>query len=229
MTALQLPETVKTAIAKEPSVFFEILREAVSLAVWERGPVRQITPFLSYLLEGPDPVNIDVTPFQADDFSSSLENYIVRSPDRVVSAAHAFVSDVASLVACFGEVSGRKHLRVRLQRVEDDGCALFHVDTLALRMLCTYCGPGTQWLDDENVRREELGLRGRSIEDANRSIVINDQRIHTIPAWNVLIFKGRLWEGHGYQDGLVHRSAPVRSMNERRLRLTVDFSNACAC
>lgn len=133
------------------------------------------------------------------------------------------------LVARFREISGSPAVRLRLERVADQGCAAFHADSLALRLLCTYHGPGTQWLEHDNLRRAELGLRGRSTAEANPAIVIDDTRIRTVPAWHVMIFKGRSWPGEE-DNALVHRSFPVCCADQARIRLCLDVpSNYAGC
>lgn len=159
----------------------------------------------------------------------SFGAHFPNAKQEVRASFSALVEDFEILAAKFSAISRREHLRLRFERVEDDGCALFHVDTLPMRMLCTYAGPGTQWLEEDNVRRDQLGSKGRGIDETNAAIVIDPDKIHTEPAWNVIVFKGRLWDGHGYSDGLVHRSAPVRHPKDHRLRLTIDFADSCDC
>lgn len=38
-------------------------------------------------------------------------------------------------------------MRVRLEKLDDRACPKFHVDSVTVRLLCTYCGPGTEWTD----------------------------------------------------------------------------------
>lgn len=143
-----------------------------------------------------------------------------------MSGSDALAADIVMLARCFCEMADTSHARVRLERVEDDGCMLFHADTLRIRMLCTYAGPGTEWLEPENVRMHELGLRGREIAGANAAIVIDAARIQQVPAWHVVMFTGRM---RADTPPLVHRSAPVRSAAENRLRLCIDLPGECGC
>ncbi len=206
----------------------EILQPDIQLAIWERQANRVIAPALDAMLAASHPIKKQwVNPSLNDVCKGFLANLHGRAD--LQPAFEALAEDILSLAEIFRQISGREHLRVRFERVEDDACALFHLDTLPIRMLCTYAGPGTQWLDEENVRRDQLGSQGRSLDEANAAIVIDQDEIHTVPVWNVLIFKGRRWEGHGHFDGLVHRSAPVRSSRDHRLRLTIDFSDSCGC
>ncbi len=44
-------------------------------------------------------------------------------------------------------MTGHATLRLRLEHVADDACRKFHVDAVRLRLLCTYAGLGTEWID----------------------------------------------------------------------------------
>ncbi len=210
-------------------VLFRILDSEILLTIWERLPLVDLQPALGALLRSTESMRLDVPSQEIGQLARRLEFFLKNTPPTVRSSVHGLAEDMQKLTNLFAEISGRDHLRLRFERVEDDGCALFHVDTLPMRMLCTYTGPGTQWLEEDNVRRDQLGSRGRGIQQANAAIVMNPEKIHTVPSWHVLVFKGRLWEGHGFSDGLVHRSAPVRHSTDYRLRLTIDFSNSCGC
>jgi len=215
--------------SRDSDVLREILEDGVLLTRWERTAHPGAGPGLRALLQLRQPVGIDTKSREPEGFNQQLREAVGRAGLEEQSSLQVLAEDVCELASLFADISGRDHLRLRFERVEDDGCALFHVDTLPMRMLCTYFGPGTQWLEEDNVRRDQLGSRGRSLDEANAAMVIDSEKIQTAPAWHVLIFKGRLWDGHGYQDGLVHRSAPVRHPQDYRLRLTIDFSDSCAC
>jgi hypothetical protein len=49
-------------------------------------------------------------------------------------------------------------MRLQFKIVTSDMCRLFHEDNNIQRLLCTYHGPRTEWLDEDNIRREGLGL-----------------------------------------------------------------------
>ncbi len=77
------------------------------------------------------------------------------SPDMAVrqmlhalpGAVGCLGADLARLAGHFVAVTGRPALRIRLEHVVDDACRKFHVDAVGLRLLCTYAGPGTEWID----------------------------------------------------------------------------------
>lgn len=44
-------------------------------------------------------------------------------------------------------LTGSPRVRMRFEHVVDDSCRKFHVDAVGLRLLCTYAGAGTEWVD----------------------------------------------------------------------------------
>lgn len=142
------------------------------------------------------------------------------------ASIRSLAGDIARLSGLFSELANTIHPRVRVERVEDDGCAIFHADSLKIRLLCTYAGAGTEWLENSNVRRDELGSRGRSIGDTNAAIVIDPDEIRHISAWHAAVFTGRGREG---TPALIHRSAPVSTSSGYRLRLCIDLPGDCGC
>lgn len=219
------PTTCRWVVGKTPSVLSAIHREDVNLAIWDREPLRAAEPAVKALAGSRSGVCLRFENLRQELVSLTLAAACGWCCPR--SATDTLARDIVELGAWFAAFHGGEKIRARLDTVADDGCALFHVDTLALRMVCTYAGPGTQWAGEENVRREELGLRGRTIEQANRAIIIDRTQIHTASPWQVLVFKGRLAEKPGAAPGLVHRSSPMNGTGTLRLRLTIDQASAC--
>jgi hypothetical protein len=87
---------------------------------------------------------------------------------------------------------------MRLEHVIDDPCRKFHVGSVGLRLLCTYAGPGTEWIEPGgNIRR--------------------------MTTMEVAVFKGSAFLGAGPR--VLHRSPPVSSgtfVDQSRLVLCID-------
>ena len=106
-------------------------------------------------------------------------------------------------------------VRVWLEEVTHDNCRAYHADFVTLRLLCTYRGPGTQWLDNETVAplRDGRRLRGDTC-------CLQPQSLET--GW-VGLLKGERMEGNAGK-GLVHRSPPLPEGKSRLLlRLDAGF------
>jgi hypothetical protein len=138
------------------------------------------------------------------------------------------VGDITHLSQQYTKLTGAVHPRVRLDRVEDGGCVLFHEDRMELRILCTYAGPGMQWVANADIDRAQLGLQGRTPAQANAAMVRDPNRIRSVPTGHVAAFKGALHPQNNV-GALIHRSAPVSGLNEYRIRLTIDDTSECGC
>ncbi|MFP3589632.1 DUF1826 domain-containing protein, partial [Paraburkholderia sp. SIMBA_055] len=68
----------------------------------------------------------------------------------------AFVADVTWLVAAYTCLVGARRIGLRLRVLNAPMCPRFHVDNVPLRLLTTYVGPGSEWLQEQNSCRSEL-------------------------------------------------------------------------
>lgn len=125
--------------------------------------------------------------------------------------------DMASLAFLFARISGLARVQLRLDAALHESCPLFHVDSVPLRLLCTYVSAGTEWLADADADHGELGLRGRQVDAANAAIQ-GDARVRTVPSGWVAICKGRRFGDA--TPGVVHRSPDPAGVP--RLLLVVD-------
>lgn len=212
----------------EPEVFRRVLEPGVNLCVWTRSAAPAAARAVRAILAAPKPLALDMrAPSPVQLAAAILENF-PRPDMATATSVRRLADDIAALAGYFAAVADTRHPRVRLTRVEDDCCALFHVDSLRLRLLCTYAGEGTQWVGNEHVRRDQLGRQDRSLDEATRAIVPDPSTIRTLASWHVALLKGRGWSGEEH-SGLVHRSAPVPDRSKHRLVLCIDLPNACAC
>ncbi len=224
MTELDLPSHATAAAA--PSILAQIVSPGINLAIFERPPSQTCLSSVEALMQSRVPIRIDFKNPSTADLVTAIAAAIASGIPR--SSVRALASDISHLASLFSATAGTLHPRVRLERVDDDGCALFHADSLNLRLLCTYAGPGTEWLENSNTRRHELGLRSRTLDEANADIVVDPSRIRRLAPWHVAIFSGRSRPG-AEDNALIHRSAPVLSANTPRLRLCIDLPADCGC
>lgn len=68
-----------------------------------------------------------------------------------------FAADVLLLADLFATVTGAEAVGVRVDVTDRATCPRFHADHVTLRLMTTYRGPGTQWLQDGEVRQAEAG------------------------------------------------------------------------
>jgi len=125
--------------------------------------------------------------------------------------------ELCGMVELLGRL-GHERLLLRLQGGPAAAQApRFHVDGGSVRLLCTYHGPGTEWLPEHAANRVELA-RQRDHPHRNRPIARNPRALQrTRPGW-VAIIRGAD-NAKTPKRGLVHRSPPSR---EPRLLLRID-------
>lgn len=126
------------------------------------------------------------------------------------------LKDIESLLDIFEKVSQAKTFRLLFATINTNMCRRFHTDVNDLRLLCTYYGPGTLWLKEENVNREAL----ETCKD-NECIVLNPDDIQQAPTGSVVILKGSIYP-HESTKAIVHRSPTIEESGEKRLLLRID-------
>lgn len=124
-------------------------------------------------------------------------------------------NDVEMLTTMFADLFEIAQAGLRLELVDKTLCPLFHVDKVLCRMVTTFYGRTTEWLDDDNTDRQAL------VNRQHNKTVIDSNKINRVSVGDVLLFKGQGWSGHT-GDGVVHRS-PLAEPDQRRLILTLDI------
>jgi hypothetical protein len=187
------------------------------LDAWRRPPRPALQPLLRHY--------VDVARAGGDMLAqatlSSRErlpvDFLPTAPIRLAGLRAALTRDIARLLVLYrGHTQSGGETRIRLERETDDRCRFFHTDRIGLRLLCTYCGPGTEWLPEEAVNRGALG------SGDNRAIASDDRRIERLRPYWVGFFKGDLHPDRPAR-GCVHRSPPIRHRHGlARILLTID-------
>lgn len=180
-----------------------IQRDAVDLAIWERVPAAELRAAIGQTDLG----GVEFLRFEApaDRVAEELRCAFLEAG---IAGDGAALAEDAQLLACaFARTLGIGDVAVRLEHVAGDACRRFHADYVAARLITTYSGPGTQWLDAEAAARHEAGIAPRAAE------------ICQLRAGDVGIFKGRRWPG---STGIVHRSPPIQASGAARLLLVID-------
>ena len=117
------------------------------------------------------------------------------------------ITDIAKLIQVFSRITAKARVDVRLERVDDDACWKFHRDSVDARLLTTYRGPTTEWVQPEHGERAIL-----------------EQQSFTGPlehlgAHDVALFKGTKADTG---RGIVHRSPPIVGTGYTRLLLCLN-------
>lgn len=129
------------------------------------------------------------------------------------------IQDIELLLHTFEEVTKSTSFQMLLATINTNMCRKFHTDINELRMLCTYSGPGTLWLTDENINRTALNSIGNK-----QSIVIDENQVRQVETGAVAILKGAIYP-QSNSKAVVHRSPTIEESGSTRLLLRIDSKN----
>ena len=131
-----------------------------------------------------------------------------------VPKKNLFVDDMMELCKFFQNITESKMLNVKLQVVKDNMCRLFHEDNNHQRLLCTYLGSGTEWIEDAFINRKRLG------KGNNKRVILDWEKVQHAENFEVIVLRGKLFGG--LKKGAVHRSPPLKSPTDHRVLLKID-------
>ena len=193
------------------AVFDSIHRPDLNICIWQRPARLRISHEVANIA---DP-KLDLRcATSAETFAADVPRLLTEAGLNPMHYPH-WIEDLDSLARrFFSEADGREVL-LRLETTDNDGCRRYHVDRAHLRLLCTYRGPGTEWLANAQVDREALNTRA-----PNERIARDGEPFRMEPFW-VALFKGSLYPNMN-EGGLVHRSPPIDGTGTLRVRFCLD-------
>lgn len=203
------------SIGDDPNVLADIYQPQVNIAVWQRDLSAELACDINdFIANHPKAsASLAITP------ENALE---VLSKDFDTKNMSAELrQDIAQLVDMFCCLFEQQRAGVRLTVLDRAMCPRFHVDRIPCRLVTTYNGIATQWLNHDDVNRDKLGAKSQGLPDEESGLISADTTINQLDAGDVALLKGEHWsEEEGF--GLVHRS-PAVAAGEKRLLLTIDF------
>ena len=122
----------------------------------------------------------------------------------------ALMEDLSLLRDVVCDLLGWAAVGLRLARIGRAMCPGWHIDRVGIRLVCTYQGPGTQWLDDQDIDRRDL-CPGRTEGGAFTEAIPGE----------IVLLKGTLWQDNE-AIGAVHRSPQVAPDAALRTLVTLD-------
>ncbi|MEM8583687.1 MAG: DUF1826 domain-containing protein [Bacteroidota bacterium] len=195
------------AVGTDPDLLMRIHEEDVNIAIYERD-TSNLESEINSLLEQ----NIELRA------SGDVDGIMEKVQEVLNPQKHGLlIEDIKVLLSHFQEVVGTENCRLLLATINSNMCRKFHTDINEVRMLCTYSGPGTLWLTDDNINRRALGARGMDDEQ----IAIQERKVQQVKTGAVTLLKGALYPGDG-ASAVVHRSPTIEESGEKRLLLRID-------
>lgn len=133
----------------------------------------------------------------------------------------ALQADIALLLELHADLLGSPAMGLRFEVVKRATCPRFHVDRVGIRLLCTYRGPATEWLDDVGADRSRLGGGAGRLSDEASGLIRDRTRVGRAKPFDLVLLKGCAWPGNE-QLGAIHRSPAVPIEVTPRVLVAID-------
>lgn len=180
-----------TRWGSDPMVLTKIVDPEVLTTCWQRQLNVAVKEYAHVLSETRLQFKQVLAP---QDAIATLERYLPEHKWR-----DAFIKDMAILIDMVACLFDCHEVGARLIMLDSAMCPKFHRDNIPCRLVTSYAGPGTQWIDRIDADIHE-----------HTSAQVGD----------VLLLKGDAWTGKP-GSGVLHRS-PQISTNQKRLFLSLD-------
>ncbi|QRO00182.1 DUF1826 domain-containing protein [Archangium violaceum] len=206
------PTLESCVTVSEAADLVAIFEKHVNLCVWERPVDEALAHWLREVCATHDFLEVRQA-HVGDPALGGLLTPLPESPGR-----SRFQQELAGLVELYADLFGAERVGLRLGTFDAPMCPRFHVDRVGVRLLCTYAGPGTEYLEERDARRARLGAPVEGSGGTDDIAWPGAVTRHLAP-FAVGLLKGETWpDNEGY--GTIHRSPPG---SERRLLLSVDL------
>ena len=199
MQDLQQNPVTSIGVTQLPENLNILATQDCAAAIWQRQPLPDFQTWI-------DGLNPDILPsvrliLEPQDVATVLSK--ICDTSSVIDRAHwqYLIKDIAELSHLFCDLMAAPYMRLRLEPITSNACRKFHIDAITARLVCTYCGTGTQF--------------GISQDGAE------PERIFTVPTGTPILLRGTLWPEQPL-SGLLHRSPPIEGSGETRLVLVLD-------
>jgi hypothetical protein len=200
---------------KSLEVFPSIYQQETNIVIWHRVMSDELTSAINEFLTTSTKKQAILKVTEQDVHEQLFSAF------EQTAAMTIIADDIAHLVSMFCCLFGIEHAGLRLTILEHAMCPRFHVDRIPCRLITTYQGAATQWLEHAGVNRSKLGAGNQGLSDEQSGLICKGHKIQQLNCGDVALLKGEMWDEQ-QGAGLVHRSPPL-AVGESRLLLTLDF------
>ena len=197
-------------VGPDPAVLDAFGDVSVPLVAWQRPVDARASAALAAVARALPPVDETVPRLEAG-------AALLPAALRGLPGWDWLAADIDALVARFADATAATRLRFAFGAVLDDKCKRFHVDFVRARMVVTYTGPGTQWLDGPDAAR--FGPRGTQAGSCGHGVP--PAAIRSATAGDVVWMRGV----HGGGAAAVHRSPPLGESGVPRVVFTLSTAD----
>jgi hypothetical protein len=191
----------------------EICSPAYNLVTYPRPVQPAIEAFVSHLSRLSLPPVRQTLP--ASEVAQAISDQLAPVCRGHEAGFVALIEDIDRLARQFSLVADSPTLRLWFATVSDNMCRLFHTDAVALRLLCTYLGPGTLWVEEDNVNWDHID------EPSNEARVRNLDQVRQCAPFEVAVLKGAMYD-HNDGQAVLHRSPTIDESGSARVLLRLD-------
>ena len=224
--ACNVPSALK---GNKAEVLTRIYDKGINLTVWQRELELDVKAYAEYLCAPTTLFNKFQGVLSVDNPKPLLEanlpspspNPSLEIPDHSVRTA--FIEDISRIADMFGCLFDLNAVGIRLAVINNAMCPKFHTDRVPCRLVTSFKGAGTEWLENFHINRNKLGRKSQGKDDKAVGIYQHERSVQKIPTGHIALLKGEAWEGNE-ENGLVHRS-PMPQENQTRLVMTLDFAS----
>ncbi len=199
------------AIGKDERILMNIRQKEINIAIWNRD-IKHLQLEVKHLMQKSIKFHASGS---IEDISLSLKNDLEENFEH----SSQLLVDIIRQVELFERTSKASSFNLLLATVNTNMCRRFHTDMNDLRMLCTYSGPGTLWLTENNLDRDALYT-----PVSNDGIALNENEVQQAQLGATIILKGAIYPIEGTQ-AIVHRSPTIEESGQKRLLLRIDTND----
>ena len=193
-----------------------ILEAPLNVLVWSRTMTPDCRAALLSLADGTE--QLERWEFAAG--NDPFHRASGRLPSWLMPVREFLGSQLGLLGEVLADLTGSERIGLRLAATRRQTCPRFHVDRTTLRVVCTWLGPGTEWLDNAAVDRNRLGVPPAGVSPTAWDPLLQGGLVHQSAPGEVVFLKGESWPGCT-GTGAVHRSPPVPP-GRARIMATLD-------
>lgn len=188
------PQSPGTVFGNTPDCLTDIFADHINLAVWERTIPARTCQFVSAYARAAGARDRFISIEPGEGAQDLLPEWALQ-----LDGAQDWLADIRNLTDMYHCLFEPARIGIRLHLLNGTTmCPRFHTDRVSVRLLCTYQGPGTEWLPEWAARRPK---QSGPLPDQ----VVQPHHICQIPSRAVALLKGEAWEGNEGR-GLIHRS-----------------------
>lgn len=196
-------------IGSTPDILKEIKSKEINIVLYERE-IPELSLEINRLLK--TDVNLNFSG-EIHSISEKIQEELPLNQFKLIN------QDIQKLLLNFNEITGSTNFKLLFKTITTNMCRKFHTDINDLRMLCTYSGPGTLWLTNDNINQKALKTNPNQ-----EYIVLNNHQIKQAKTGAVVLLKGALFPQKN-NKAILHRSPPIENRKEKRLLLRIDTNN----